>query len=455
MVERSDADSPTGRSGITPVWPSDISPTPDFETAIDFIHKRHGDLFVTGRAGTGKSTLLRCVRETYRSGVAVVAPTGLAAINVGGQTIHSFFGFPPRLLRPEDIRRGRNGAVMRRLDTLIIDEVSMVRADLMQAIDLSLRLNRGRRDDPFGGVQLVLFGDLHQLPPVIADVESATYLAETFNGPFFFNADAFREGNCQLLELSEVFRQHEEDFLRVLDAIREGEADEYDLEILNNRVAPLERLRDAGEHVILTTTNQAANRINAAFLDALPGNEQYFEAERTGEYPETTAPADPELALKPGAKIVMIRNDPQRRWVNGTLARVSRLEGNDVFVEIDGDEYELETVTWESVRHAYDAEKEDITRTVTGTFRQFPIRLAWAMTIHKAQGMTLDKVYVDLGRRTFAHGQAYVALSRCRTLDGLKLARPLQPHDVLFDQTATGYRDIFSSLGTPPRGRLL
>jgi ATP-dependent DNA helicase PIF1 len=334
MADHRDADEPARVPAIAPVWPPDITPTPDFETAIDFIQKRHGDLFVTGRAGTGKSTLLRCVRETYRSGVAVLAPTGLAAINVGGQTIHSFFGFPPRLLRPEDIRRGRNGAVMRRLDTLIIDEVSMVRADLMQAIDLSLRLNRGRRDEPFGGVQLVLFGDLHQLPPVVADNDSAAYLAETFDGPFFFNADAFREGCCQLLELSDVFRQHEEDFLRVLNAIREGEVEEGDLEVLNARVAPLERLRDAGEHVILTTTNQTANRINAAFLDALPGEEKYFEAQRTGEYPETSAPADPELALKPGAKIVMIRNDPERRWVNGTLARVSRLDGGSVFVEM-------------------------------------------------------------------------------------------------------------------------
>ena len=442
-----------------PVWPTGIAPTPEFETALDYIGKRHGDLFVTGRAGTGKSTLLRVLRDTLGQSCAVVAPTGLAGVQVGGQTIHSFFGLPPRLIQPEDIRKGRNGAVMRRLDTLIIDEVSMVRADLMHGIDMSLRLNRGRSKEPFGGVQLVLFGDLHQLPPVV-DNDSAGYLHETFGGPFFFNAPAFRDGRCVLLELGHVFRQSDEGFIRVLNAIREGDAGPDELELLNERVAPLARLRDAGDAVILTTTNAAAARVNQAFLQALPADQKAFSATVTGEYSPGAYPTDADLVLKVGAKVILIRNDTTlRRWVNGTLATVSRIEGERVWIKIgpalDGAEHELEPIAWESIRFAYDTAKDEITRTVVGTFSQLPVRLAWALTIHKAQGLTLDRVYIDLGRGAFAHGQTYVALSRCRTLEGLRLGRPLRPGDIMFDRSALGYRDIFTGLGERPKGRLL
>jgi ATP-dependent exoDNAse (exonuclease V) alpha subunit len=436
-------------------WPEGIDPTPQFETALSFVLRRDGDLFVTGRAGTGKSTLLRVLREVMGPSAAVVAPTGLAAVHVGGQTIHSFFRFPPRLIGPDDIKRSRNGALMRRLDTLIIDEVSMVRADLMDAIDRSLRLNRGRADEPFGGVQIVLFGDLHQLPPVVREAEAASYLFETFGGPFFFNAPAFRDGRCELLELEHVFRQSDERFIRVLNAIREGEAGPEDLDTLNQRVAPLSRLRDAGDHVILTTTNEAAYRINMAFLESLPGAEKGFDAALTGEYPESAYPTDPTLVLKAGAKVILIRNDPQKRWVNGTLATIARIDGEKVFVEIGGQTHEVEPIAWESVRYAYDTSKDEITPTVNGTFKQLPIRLAWALTIHKAQGLTLDKVYIDLGRGTFAHGQTYVALSRCRSLEGLVLGRPLRPQDIRFDTMALGYRELFTPLGGAPRRRLL
>lgn len=441
-----------------PVWPAGITPTPEFETALDYVDKRHGDLFVTGRAGTGKSTLLRTLRDSLGQSCAVVAPTGLAGVQVGGQTIHSFFGLPPRLIQPEDIRKGRNGAVMRRLDTLIIDEVSMVRADLMHGIDMSLRINRGRSKEPFGGVQLVLFGDLHQLPPVV-DNQSAGYLHETFGGPFFFNAPAFRDGRCVLLELGHVFRQSDEDFIRVLNAIREGDAGPDELDVINARVSPLARLRDAGDAVILTTTNAAAARINQAFLQALPGDERAFMASVTGEYSPGAYPTEADLTLKAGAKVILIRNDSLKRWVNGTLAVVSRIEEARVWIKIGSgpkaDEHELEPVAWESIRFAYDTAKDEITRTVAGTFSQLPVRLAWALTIHKAQGLTLDRVYIDLGRGAFAHGQTYVALSRCRTLEGLRLGRPLRASDVMFDQAALGYRDLFTPLGERPRNRLL
>jgi len=429
-------------------WPAGITPTNEFQAAYDYVREGDGHLFVTGRAGTGKSTLLRALRDLVAEGMVIVAPTGLAGVNVGGQTIHSFFGLPPRLIRPDDIRRSRNGRVMRRMTTLFIDEVSMVRSDLMAAIDVSLRVNRGRAREPFGGVRLVMFGDLHQLPPVVQDIEVAQYLEDEYGGPFFFSVSALQEGaGTSLMELSQVFRQSDEDLIDVLNRVRDGEATEADLEHLNERVHPLRTLGEGDPYVILTPTNAAAHRINMAYLDALPSPPHIFEAGITGEFSQTAHPTDTRLVLKPGAKVILLRNDPERRWVNGTIARISRLEPNRVWIELGGKEHEVEPVAWENRRYAYDQTKEKIVETVAGTFKQFPLRLAWALTIHKSQGLTLDKVYIDLGRGTFAHGQAYVALSRCRSLEGLALARPLKPDDILFDPAAMGYRDLFPMLG--------
>ena len=429
-------------------WPAGIEPTDEYEAALAHLQTGDGHLFVTGRAGTGKSTLLRALRDMIPEETVTLAPTGLAAVNVGGQTIHSFFGLPPRLLKPEDIRRSRNGRVMRRLRLLVIDEVSMVRSDLMWAIDQALRVNRGRPREPFGGVRLVLFGDLHQLPPVVQEAEVGGHLFETYGGPFFFNVASLRDGaGTGLLELSHVFRQRDEALLRVLNRIRDGEATEEDLVDLNARVAPIRTLREGHAYVILTPTNAAANRINQAFLDALPDPARAFEAAITGEFSEGSAPTDRLLVLKPGAKVMLLRNDSDRRWVNGTVAHVTRIEGDSVHVEIDGREHEVEPVAWEQRRYAFDQGQEKIVESVAGTFRQLPLKLAWALTIHKSQGLTLDKAYIDLGRGTFAHGQAYVALSRCRTLDGLALARPLKPSDVIFDPAITAYRDLFDAIG--------
>jgi ATP-dependent exoDNAse (exonuclease V) alpha subunit len=428
-------------------WPSGVEPTQEYLAAYTYLKEGEGHLFVTGRAGTGKSTLLTCLREMLADEMVVLAPTGLAAVNVGGQTIHSFFGFPPRLIRPDDIRRSRNGRLMRRLKFLVIDEVSMVRSDLMWAIDQSLRVNRGRPREAFGGVRLALFGDLHQLPPVINDPEVAEHLESEYGGPFFFSLAALKEGTgTSLIELTQVFRQRDEALLAVLNKVREGEADEDDLALLNARAHPIRTLAEGEPYVILTPTNAAAGRINMAYLNALPGAPRPYKAATTGEFNEAAQPTDTTLQLKPGAKVMLLRNDPDRRWVNGTIARISRLEEDRVWVEIDGDEHEIEQASWESRRYAYDKAAEKIVETVAGTFRQFPLRLAWALTIHKSQGLTLDKVYIDLGRGTFAHGQAYVALSRCRSLDGLALARPLRPSDILFDVAATGYRRTFEPL---------
>lgn len=427
-------------------WPADITPTDDFAQAVDFIRDGDGHLFVTGRAGTGKSTLLRALREMLGDQAAILAPTGLAAVNVGGQTIHSFFGFPPRMIGPDDIRRSRNGRVMRKLDFLVIDEVSMVRSDLMWAIDQSLRVNRGRAREPFGGMQLALFGDLHQLPPVVRG-EEAALLEDNHGGPFFFSISALMEGvGTHYLELGRVFRQNDEDLVRILNAIRTGEAGEDDLELLNQRVRPITTLAEGQAFVILTPTNAAANRINRAYLDALPAQEFTFEAGIVGDFNANAQPTDASLTLKVGAKVILLRNDPERRWVNGTIAVVTRLDDKRVWVEIEGREHEVEPASWENRRYAYDQGEEKIVETIAGTFKQFPLRLAWALTIHKSQGLTLDNVYVDFGRGTFAHGQAYVALSRCRSLEGLALARPLRHHDILFDPRAADYRRLFPAL---------
>jgi energy-coupling factor transporter ATP-binding protein EcfA2 len=428
-------------------WPAGVDPTPDYLAAHAFLREDDGHLFVTGRAGTGKSTLLRCLKDLIADEMVILAPTGLAAVNVGGQTIHSFFGFPPRLIGPDNIRRSRNGRLMRRLKFLVIDEVSMVRSDLMWAIDQSLRVNRGRPREPFGGVRLALFGDLHQLPPVINEAEVAEHLESTHGGPFFFSIGSLREGaGTHLIELSQVFRQKDEALLGVLNRIREGEADETDLAMLNGRVHQIRALSEGEPYVMLTPTNAAARRINIAYLDALSGPAHTYQAGVTGEFSQAAHPTDESLVLKPRAKVMLLRNDPDRRWVNGTIGRVSRLDEDRLWLEIDGEEHEVEQAAWESRRYAYDKAQEKIVETVAGTFRQFPVRLAWALTIHKSQGLTLDKVYIDFGRGAFAHGQTYVALSRCQTLDGLALARPLRASDIIFDRSVLGYRRLFDSL---------
>jgi ATP-dependent exoDNAse (exonuclease V) alpha subunit len=428
-------------------WPKGVTPTPAFERAAAFLEEPGGNLFVTGRAGTGKSTLLKALRDAYAERMVVLAPTGLAAINIGGQTIHSFFGFPPRLIQEGDIRRSRNGRVMRKLDFVVIDEASMVRSDLMWGIDRSLRVNRGRPREPFGGARILLFADLHQLPPVIQERDVLEHLIDAHGSPFFFLVPALREGSgTALLELDRIFRQTDDALIRVLNAVREGNVSDQDLAFINARVSPVRTLAEGEPYVILTTTNAAAKRINVAYLDALTGEATRFNATITGDFAANAEPADAALELKPGAKVMMLRNDPDRRWVNGTIARVSRLTGKQVFVEVGGREFEVEPVAWEHRRYAFDQSEEKIVETVTGTFKQFPLRLAWALTIHKAQGLTLDRVYVDLGGGTFAHGQTYVALSRCRTLEGLALARPLTRRDIMFDPETLRYREVFPKL---------
>lgn len=422
--------------------------TAEFKRVISAVIDDRTSLFLTGDAGTGKSTLLRRLIEESRGRgrrVAVLAPTGCAAVNVGGQTIHSFFGIPPRFVTTHETINSRNRQMLRDLDTLIIDEVSMVRSDVMAAVDRALRSARREFGSAFGGLQLVLVGDLAQLPPVVRKEEAAFFGVE-YPGPYFFQTGGFPRDHFSLVELREPFRHREDRFRKILAGIRNNLVTPEDLAELNQRVDDRNDLVFRNSTVTLTGKNNAANDINAMMLDQLPGPSFKFEAVVEGTFPESFYPVDDLLLLKAGAKIMMARNDVAQRWVNGTLGRVAHVESDRVQVDINGSVHLVETVQWENIRYQYDPATGKITHDVVGTFIQLPIRLAWAMTVHKSQGQTLDRAHFEMRHRAFAHGQTYVALSRCRTLDGLTLARPLRQSDVIVDAAAMGYRDYLPPL---------
>jgi len=391
-------------------------------------------VFVTGRAGTGKSTILNHLAWNTSKIIAVCAPTGVAALNVGGQTIHSLLRLPTGVIADHDLDQpGELKKMLAAIDTLVIDEISMVSADLMDAIDRSLRLARGKRHDPFGGAQIIMFGDPFQLPPVPPrDPHERAYFADTYRSLWFFDAKVWQAAPLAVIELTEVHRQRDDEFKQILGAVRHGVVDEAQANHLNSAGA-----RPAPRDVItLATTNATVNRINAERLAEITGAPLKAVAEINGEFRENTYPADEVLELKPGAQVMFLRNDSDGRWVNGTIGTVSRIDGT-VWVEVgegaDAEEFEVEPTTWERFRYRYDAETKKLEKEVVAEFEQFPLRLAWAVTIHKSQGHTYDAAEIDLGPRAFSAGQTYVALSRVRTLEGLYLKRPLQPRDVIVD----------------------
>ena len=398
---------------------------------VDYALSRRANLFITGPAGTGKTTVTKAILSAAPD-AAVLAPTGVAAMQAGGQTLHSFFRLPPRLITPADVRRLRGARAIKALKTLIIDEISMVRADLMAAIDASLRLNRGV-DEPFGGVQLLLVGDLAQLPPVVQG-EEAGFLEQQFGGPFFFNAPAFRQAGFVMAELTEIHRQSDPDFVDLLNAVREAHLNRAQLELLQSRVTGRTGLEASETHVVLTGTNAAAQSINAKRLAELPGDTFAYAATLEGAFEPKLFPTEEPLLLKRGARVMVLKNDAAGRWVNGSLGRVTDLAGGEVRVRIAGETHTIGPQKWERHRYAVDPKTSALTKETMGGFTQLPLRLAWATTIHKAQGLTLDRVYLDVSRPLFAHGQAYVALSRARSLAGLELSRPLRPNDIVVDQ---------------------
>jgi len=392
------------------------------------------NVFLTGRAGSGKTTLLGEILAERPERTVVLAPTGLTAVNAGGQTLHSFFGFPPRLLDAGDVRKLRNQRLVKNIDLMIIDEISMVRADMLQAVDASLRLNRSNKA-PFGGVKVVLSGDLHQLPPVI-EADVAPILEAAYGGGWFFRAPAFAAGAFRLAALQRVFRQEDAVFLSVLNAVRQGRIGPEHEAILSARVAARTAEAASLTHVVLTPNNAAAWRINQARLAELPGPQRSYSAELEGQFETRAFPTEDMLELKAGARVMMIRNDPQGRWVNGSLGVVVALGEKDCFVEIEGETHRITPQAWEKFRYEMAADGASVARSVVGVFRQLPLRLAYALTIHKSQGLTLEKAHIDFDRGMFAHGQAYVALSRCRSLDGLELSRPIRSRDLILDRSA-------------------
>ena len=374
------------------------------------------NIFVTGRAGTGKSTLLNHLSWNTAKQLVIAAPTGVAALNVGGQTIHSLFRLPIGVIADHDIEQNADlRKLLNTIDTLVIDEVSMVNADLLDAVDRSLRQARQRKEEAFGGVQVVLFGDPYQLAPVPGDADERAYFEDQYRSMWFFDAKVWDETDLRIFELNTIHRQHEEEFKAMLNAVRHGTVT---AEIAERFNAVGARQAPGSDAITLATRNDTVNRINAFELAKLPGRALSAVAEITGDFGGRAFPADETLELKGGARVMFLRNDPDQRWVNGTVGTVRRITSK-VFVEVDGETHEVEPAVWEKYKYSYSAATKQLSRDIVAEFTQFPLRLAWAVTIHKSQGKTYDRAIVDLGQRSFAPGQAYVALSRMPALAGL------------------------------------
>ncbi|ALG68507.1 ATP-dependent DNA helicase [Beggiatoa leptomitoformis] len=418
-----------------PIPPS-LEITPEFQHALHLLENTSLSVFLTGKAGTGKSTLLTHFRAHTRKKIVVLAPTGVAALNVDGSTLHSFFRLPSRPIHPSEVKpvSGKRRALYQSIDTLVIDEISMVRADLLDVIDQFMRLNGRDSLQPFGGVQMVFIGDLFQLPPVVAAQEEELFNT-VYNSPFFFSANVMDILDITLIALEKIYRQQEQNFTQLLNAIRHNQITSTELMLLNTRHQPLFEVPDDAYYITLCTTNKLAMDINLVQLEKLTTPAYVFLGKLTGEFEAHNTPADIELTLKVGAQVMFVKNDVDQRWVNGTLGRVKQVNAHLVQVETtDGEIYQVEPVKWEILKYEYDASTARLTTAVIGSFTQYPLRLAWAMTIHKSQGKTFDNAVIELGRGAFAHGQLYVALSRCRTLDGLVLRKPVRASDVIVDK---------------------
>jgi ATP-dependent DNA helicase PIF1 len=411
-----------------------------FRRALDLLENTDRAVFITGRAGTGKSTLLEHFRDTTRKRIAVLAPTGVAALNVRGQTIHSFCGFKPDVtldkVRKIPKRFADKAALVKHLDAVVVDEVSMVRADLLDCFEKFLRLNGPHPRKRFGGIQVVLIGDLYQLPPVVTSAERKLFSGH-YESPWFFSAHVFADAALALefVELEKIYRQTDSDFIGLLNAVRNRSVTDADLARLNDRVNP--RFVPDGDDlaVTLTSTNDLAAARNREKLGELPGRPRLYAGIVDGDFDRSAFPTDERLELKPGAQVMLLTNDPAGRWVNGTIGKVDRIDrkkGEDDIVVVDlgeGGEVPIKPNIWELFRFVYDEESKTIASDPVGAFTQYPLKLAWAVTIHKSQGKTFDRVVVDIGRGTFAHGQVYVALSRCTSFEGLVLRKPIgRPH---------------------------
>ncbi len=408
----------------------------EFDETLRELEANSHSFFITGRAGTGKSTLLQTFRNSTKKKTVVLAPTGIAALNVQGQTIHSFFGFPPRYLQKIDIKP-RRSKVYKELELIIIDEISMVRADMLDNIDFFLRMNGKHPDRPFGGIQMVFFGDLFQLPPVVSTPEEQQIFRTIYQSPYFFSADVFKELSLQTITLNTIYRQTDKHFIKLLDYIRSAQVDEEVLETLNERYEKDATDDNEAQFITLATRNQTVDDLNRKYLNALTTPTLTFVGNTSGEFNEKLCPADLILQLKEGAQVMFVKNDKDKKYVNGTLGTVVELDENKIQVWVQdadgrGRTVEVEKTSWETIRYVIN-EKGELAAETTGSFKQYPLKLAWAMTIHKSQGKTFDHIIIDLAGGAFEHGQTYVALSRCRTLQGIKLKNKLLPRDIILD----------------------
>lgn len=402
--------------------------TAEYKTAVSFIESRQAPLFVTGQAGTGKSTFIRYLREVIGLDAPVIAPTGVAALNVCGQTIHSFFRIPPALTDPDDLKPLRNRRLFQQLNYLIIDEISMVRADLMDLIDISLRKNTGRENELFGGVQLILVGDMFQLPPVIANKEESGFIYSRYKTPYFLSSFCMNLTKIRITELTKVFRQQDPGFIELLSNIREGNEIAETVSEFNSRCCTCCRADDG--IIVLTPDNMTAAHINNSKLSGIRSKEHVYQGIITGKFGSDRLPAPLNLKLKIGTQVMLTKNDLNHRWVNGTIGIVKELSDRFVVVETEEKKLSVNRESWENLQYVYDEKKNKIVSKVTGSYTQFPLIHAWAITIHKSQGKTFEKVHIDLSRGAFAQGQLYVALSRCKTLKGISLQKPIRVNDV-------------------------
>lgn len=438
--------------------------TPDFKKfASRFLNTTASHIFLTGKAGTGKTTFLKSLAEHTHKNFIVVAPTGIAALNAGGVTIHSQFLIPPATFipdryLPENLTTGGryinsqtlarkhplNSArkqVLRAIDLLVIDEVSMLRADLLDAIDYRMKAARGNFNQSFGGVQVLFIGDLFQLPPVVRNDEQEL-LSRYYTSPWFYEALALRDNQPVYIELDKIFRQQDEAFIRILNNLRNSVIESDDIDELNRHYQTSDQIEKLQEVITLTTHNYKADQLNRQALDNLPSNPHYFEAILDGEFPESMYPVDPQLELKEGAQIMFVRNDTSfdKKYFNGKLATVTRIDENEVWVLMAGTKelYQLSRERWENKKYSVDKTNHVLNEDVIGSFEQFPIKLAWAITVHKSQGLTFDKAVIDVAQ-AFADGQVYVALSRLRSLDGLILRSKINPQAIRTDRNIQSF----------------